>query len=141
MRMTGFVCLHTAVIIGVLLAVAPTALGHYSCPPSNISSRWDHTGSGPRHFTIFNSAPQTARYTGENFFFLVCLFLNMRVYTTTFFFLNSFLGPISSVLVNKYGSRPVMIAGGCLSGCGLIAASFCNTVQELYLCIGVIGGE
>lgn len=57
------------------------------------------------------------------------------------FFFNSFLGPISSVLVNKYGSRPVMIAGGCLSGCGLIAASFCNTVQELYLCIGVIGGE
>ncbi|CAO2599551.1 Monocarboxylate transporter 1 [Lemmus lemmus] len=49
-------------------------------------------------------------------------------------------GPISSILVNKYGSRPVMIAGGCLSGCGLIAASFCNTVQELYLCIGVIGG-
>ncbi|KAM7054817.1 monocarboxylate transporter 1 isoform 1-T2 [Molossus nigricans] len=49
-------------------------------------------------------------------------------------------GPISSVLVNKYGSRPVMIAGGCLSGCGLIAASFCNSVQELYLCIGFIGG-
>nr|XP_012633914.1 monocarboxylate transporter 1-like isoform X2 [Microcebus murinus] len=49
-------------------------------------------------------------------------------------------GPISSILVNKYGSRPVIIVGGCLSGCGLIAASFCNTVQELYLCIGVIGG-
>ncbi|MBZ3873131.1 Monocarboxylate transporter 1 [Sciurus carolinensis] len=49
-------------------------------------------------------------------------------------------GPISSVLVNKYGSRPIMIAGGCLSGCGLMAASFSNTVQELYLCIGVIGG-
>ncbi|KAM9685377.1 monocarboxylate transporter 1-like [Trichechus inunguis] len=49
-------------------------------------------------------------------------------------------GPISSILVNKYGSRPVIIAGGCLSGCGLIAASFCNNVQELYLCIGVIGG-
>ncbi|XP_055995066.1 monocarboxylate transporter 1 [Sorex fumeus] len=49
-------------------------------------------------------------------------------------------GPISSVLVNKYGSRPVMIAGGCLAGSGLIAASFCNTVQELYFCVGVIGG-
>uniref|UniRef100_A0A8C5KPA7 Monocarboxylate transporter 1 n=1 Tax=Jaculus jaculus TaxID=51337 RepID=A0A8C5KPA7_JACJA len=47
--------------------------------------------------------------------------------------------PISSILVNKYGSHPVMIAGGCLSGCGLIAASFCSTVEELYLCIGVIG--
>ncbi|XP_068946432.1 monocarboxylate transporter 1 [Petaurus breviceps papuanus] len=49
-------------------------------------------------------------------------------------------GPISSILVNKYGSRPVMMFGGFLSGCGLIAASFCNTVQELYFCVGVIGG-
>lgn len=49
-------------------------------------------------------------------------------------------GPICSVLVNKYGSRPVMILGGCLSGCGLIAASFCSTVMELYFCIGVIVG-
>ncbi|XP_068125827.1 monocarboxylate transporter 1 [Hyperolius riggenbachi] len=49
-------------------------------------------------------------------------------------------GPISSILVNKYGSRPVMMAGGLLSGIGLIGASFCNTVAELYLCIGVIGG-
>ncbi|KAM8867023.1 monocarboxylate transporter 1-like [Synchiropus picturatus] len=49
-------------------------------------------------------------------------------------------GPISSILVNKYGSRPVMMAGGCLSGCGLIAASFCNSVQALYFCIGVVGG-
>ncbi|KAK2493437.1 hypothetical protein MC885_013272 [Smutsia gigantea] len=49
-------------------------------------------------------------------------------------------GLISSILVNKYGSRPVMIVGGCLSGCGMIAASFCNTVQGLYLCVGLIGG-
>ncbi|XP_040086953.1 monocarboxylate transporter 1-like [Oryx dammah] len=49
-------------------------------------------------------------------------------------------GPISSVLVNKYGSRPVMMLGGCLSGCGLIAGSFCSTVMELYFCIGVIVG-
>lgn len=49
-------------------------------------------------------------------------------------------GPISSILVNKYGSRPIILVGGCLSGCGLIAASFCNTVEELYFCIGVIGG-
>lgn len=49
-------------------------------------------------------------------------------------------GPISSILVNKYGSRPVMIVGGCLSGLGLVAASFCNSVQALYFCIGVVGG-
>lgn len=49
-------------------------------------------------------------------------------------------GPISSILVNKYGSRPIMILGGCLSGTGLIAASFCNTVEALYLFVGVITG-
>ncbi|XP_020510552.2 monocarboxylate transporter 1-like [Labrus bergylta] len=49
-------------------------------------------------------------------------------------------GPISSILVNKFGSRPIIIAGGCLSGTGLVAASFCNTVEQLYFCIGVIGG-
>ncbi|XP_029428461.1 monocarboxylate transporter 1 isoform X2 [Rhinatrema bivittatum] len=50
------------------------------------------------------------------------------------------IGPLSSILVNKYGSRPIMMFGGVLSGCGLIAASFCNTVSQLYFCIGVIGG-
>ncbi|MBN3306999.1 monocarboxylate transporter 1 [Amia ocellicauda] len=49
-------------------------------------------------------------------------------------------GPVSSIMVNKYGSRAVMIAGGCLSGCGLVAASFCNTVEGLYFCVGVVGG-
>lgn len=49
-------------------------------------------------------------------------------------------GPISSILVNKYGSRPIMIAGGCLSGTGLVAASFCDSVEGLYFCVGVIGG-
>ncbi|XP_068026477.1 monocarboxylate transporter 2 [Melanerpes formicivorus] len=49
-------------------------------------------------------------------------------------------GPISSILVNKYGSRPVMIAGGILCSLGMIASSFCNSVLELYICIGVVGG-
>ncbi|KAM4563340.1 monocarboxylate transporter 1-like [Odontesthes bonariensis] len=49
-------------------------------------------------------------------------------------------GPISSILVNKFGSRPIIIFGGCLAGSGLVLASFCNTVEQLYFCIGVIGG-
>lgn len=49
-------------------------------------------------------------------------------------------GPISSILVNKYGSRPIMMIGGCLAGTGLVSASFCNTVEGLYFCVGVIGG-
>lgn len=49
-------------------------------------------------------------------------------------------GPISSILVNKFGSRPIIILGGCLAGLGLVIASFCNTVEQLYLFIGVVGG-
>ncbi|XP_030208602.1 monocarboxylate transporter 1 isoform X1 [Gadus morhua] len=49
-------------------------------------------------------------------------------------------GPISSILVNKFGSRPIIMLGGCLAGAGLISASFCNTVGQLYFFIGVIGG-
>ncbi|XP_048840138.1 monocarboxylate transporter 1-like isoform X2 [Brienomyrus brachyistius] len=33
-----------------------------------------------------------------------------------------------------------MMIGGCLAGSGLVAASFCNTVEGLYFCVGVIGG-
>ncbi|XP_003972997.1 monocarboxylate transporter 2 [Takifugu rubripes] len=49
-------------------------------------------------------------------------------------------GPISSVLVNTYGCRPIVMIGGCLSSLGMILASFCTSVLQLYLCIGVIGG-
>ncbi|XP_068453907.1 monocarboxylate transporter 1-like [Clinocottus analis] len=49
-------------------------------------------------------------------------------------------GPISSILVNKFGSRPIILVGGCLAGSGLIGASFCNTVAQLYFFIGVVGG-
>lgn len=49
-------------------------------------------------------------------------------------------GPISSILVNTYGCRPIVMMGGCLCAIGMISASFCNSVIQLYLCIGVIGG-
>ncbi|XP_068601974.1 monocarboxylate transporter 1-like [Brachionichthys hirsutus] len=49
-------------------------------------------------------------------------------------------GPISSILVNKFGSRPIVMIGGCLAGAGLVGASFCNTVGQLYFSIGVVGG-
>uniref|UniRef100_A0A4W6D3J2 Monocarboxylate transporter 2 n=1 Tax=Lates calcarifer TaxID=8187 RepID=A0A4W6D3J2_LATCA len=49
-------------------------------------------------------------------------------------------GPISSILVNTYGCRPIVMMGGCLCASGMILASFCNNVLQLYICIGVIGG-
>ncbi|XP_030634239.1 monocarboxylate transporter 2-like [Chanos chanos] len=49
-------------------------------------------------------------------------------------------GPVSSILVNRYGSRPIVIAGGFMCSVALVAASFGSTILHLYLCIGVIGG-
>lgn len=34
----------------------------------------------------------------------------------------------------------IQIVGGCLASGGLIAVSFFSIMQELYFCIGVIGG-
>ncbi|KAK7915792.1 hypothetical protein WMY93_011553 [Mugilogobius chulae] len=49
-------------------------------------------------------------------------------------------GPISSILVNRYGSRPVVMVGGFLVGVGMVSASFGTSIVHLYLCVGVIGG-
>ncbi|XP_053719021.1 monocarboxylate transporter 2-like [Synchiropus splendidus] len=49
-------------------------------------------------------------------------------------------GPISSILVNTYGCRPVVMIGGIFCAVGMIAASFCTNVLQLYMCIGVISG-
>ncbi|XP_006973388.1 monocarboxylate transporter 2 [Peromyscus maniculatus bairdii] len=49
-------------------------------------------------------------------------------------------GPVSSILVNNYGSRPVVIVGGLLCCTGMILASFSNSVIQLYLTVGFIGG-
>ncbi|XP_036447632.1 monocarboxylate transporter 2 [Colossoma macropomum] len=49
-------------------------------------------------------------------------------------------GPVSSILVNRYGSRPVVMVGGLMVGVAMVSASFGTTIMHLYLCVGVIGG-
>ncbi|XP_061583839.1 monocarboxylate transporter 2-like [Cololabis saira] len=49
-------------------------------------------------------------------------------------------GPISSVLVKRFGSRPIVMTGGLMCGVSMVTASFASTIIYLYLCIGVIGG-
>uniref|UniRef100_A0A3B4E132 Major facilitator superfamily (MFS) profile domain-containing protein n=1 Tax=Pygocentrus nattereri TaxID=42514 RepID=A0A3B4E132_PYGNA len=49
-------------------------------------------------------------------------------------------GPISSVLVNRFGSRPVVITGGIMCGVSMVAASFSSTITHLYICVGIVGG-
>ncbi|XP_059189585.1 monocarboxylate transporter 2 [Centropristis striata] len=49
-------------------------------------------------------------------------------------------GPVSSILVNRYGSRPVVMVGGLMVSTGMVLASFGTSIMHLYLCVGVIGG-
>ncbi|XP_015105820.1 monocarboxylate transporter 2 [Vicugna pacos] len=49
-------------------------------------------------------------------------------------------GPISSVLVNNYGSRPVVMAGGLMCCLGMVSASFSTNVVQLYITMGFICG-
>lgn len=75
---------------------------------------------------------------------LVTDLINCIIYPLYILLISSLLvtpGPISSILVNKFGSRPIILVGGCLAGTGLVCASFCNTVEQLYFCIGVVGGQ
>ncbi|XP_056325688.1 monocarboxylate transporter 3 [Danio aesculapii] len=49
-------------------------------------------------------------------------------------------GPISSIMVNKFGCRPVMLVGGLLASLGMISASFATSIIHLYITAGVITG-
>ncbi|XP_053766830.1 monocarboxylate transporter 4 isoform X2 [Desmodus rotundus] len=49
-------------------------------------------------------------------------------------------GPLCSVCVNRFGCRPVMLVGGLLASLGMVAASFCRSVIQLYLTTGVLTG-
>ncbi|KAI5103234.1 monocarboxylate transporter 3, partial [Silurus meridionalis] len=49
-------------------------------------------------------------------------------------------GPLSSIMVNRFGCRPVMLIGGLLASAGMIGASFTSNIIQLYLTAGVITG-
>ncbi|XP_036397821.1 monocarboxylate transporter 6-like [Megalops cyprinoides] len=49
-------------------------------------------------------------------------------------------GPLCSVLVEQLGCRATVMLGGVLSGLGMAASSFTNTIVELYITAGIITG-
>ncbi|XP_034268831.1 monocarboxylate transporter 4 [Pantherophis guttatus] len=49
-------------------------------------------------------------------------------------------GPLCSVCVNRFGCRPVMLAGGFFASAGMIIASFSTNIIQIYLSAGVITG-
>lgn len=52
-----------------------------------------------------------------------------------------FKGPLCSVLVNRFGCRPVMIIGGLFASLGMVLASFATSILHIYLGAGVITGR
>lgn len=52
-----------------------------------------------------------------------------------------FAGPVSSILVSRYGCRTVVMAGGLMAGLSVAAASFATSIMYLYFLIGVVGGK
>ncbi|XP_004709270.1 monocarboxylate transporter 4 [Echinops telfairi] len=49
-------------------------------------------------------------------------------------------GPLCSVCVNRFGCRPVMLVGGVCASLGMVTASFCRSILEVYLTTGVLTG-
>lgn len=50
-------------------------------------------------------------------------------------------GPVCSVLVNRFGCRPVMMVGGLFASLGMVLASFSTSIVHIYLTAGVITGQ
>ncbi|XP_056410398.1 monocarboxylate transporter 7 [Hyla sarda] len=55
-------------------------------------------------------------------------------------FVLTFTAPISTILSNRFGHRPVVMLGGFLISLGMIMASFARNVVEMYISIGVVSG-
>ncbi|KTF71939.1 hypothetical protein cypCar_00048071 [Cyprinus carpio] len=49
-------------------------------------------------------------------------------------------GPLCSILVNRFGCRPLMLVGGLFASLGMVLASFATSIIHIYLCTGVITG-
>lgn len=52
----------------------------------------------------------------------------------------NFYSPIAGALVNKYGCRPVSIAGSIVGAIGFAISYYASSNAYLFLSIGVLGG-
>ncbi|XP_027547242.1 monocarboxylate transporter 6 [Neopelma chrysocephalum] len=49
-------------------------------------------------------------------------------------------GPLCSILVKRFGCRFAVMLGGLLSALGMVSSSFCKSISQLYLTVGLITG-
>ncbi|KAI1884235.1 hypothetical protein AGOR_G00224360 [Albula goreensis] len=53
-------------------------------------------------------------------------------------FVMTFTAPLSSVMSNRFGFRPVVMLGGFLIALGTITTAFANSINEMYVTIGIV---
>lgn len=52
----------------------------------------------------------------------------------------TFTAPLSTMLSNRFGYRPVAMIGGFLIILGNITSAFTNSINEMYITIGIVSG-
>ncbi|KAL0983900.1 hypothetical protein UPYG_G00134540 [Umbra pygmaea] len=55
-------------------------------------------------------------------------------------FVMCFTAPPASLLTRRFGFRPVVMAGGLFLSMGTITSGFTNTINQMYIRIGLFGG-
>ncbi|XP_041813730.1 solute carrier family 16 member 6b isoform X1 [Chelmon rostratus] len=55
-------------------------------------------------------------------------------------FIFTFTAPLSTMLSNRFGHRPVVMMGGFLISLGTITSAFTNSINEMYITIGIVSG-
>uniref|UniRef100_A0A3B4UZT9 Solute carrier family 16 member 6 n=1 Tax=Seriola dumerili TaxID=41447 RepID=A0A3B4UZT9_SERDU len=55
-------------------------------------------------------------------------------------FIFTFTAPLSTLLSNRFGYRPVVMMGGFLISLGTIISAFTSSINEMYITIGIISG-
>lgn len=48
--------------------------------------------------------------------------------------------PLSSVLSNRFGFRPVVMVGGVLISLGTITTAFATSINQMYITTGLVTG-
>uniref|UniRef100_A0A8B9J8T4 Monocarboxylate transporter 7 n=1 Tax=Astyanax mexicanus TaxID=7994 RepID=A0A8B9J8T4_ASTMX len=55
-------------------------------------------------------------------------------------FVMTFTAPLSTVLSNRFGCRPVVMFGGLLISLGTISTAFTHSINQMYITVGLVSG-
>ncbi|XP_041943024.1 solute carrier family 16 member 6b [Alosa sapidissima] len=55
-------------------------------------------------------------------------------------FIMAFTAPLSTMMSNRFGYRPVVMVGGFLISLGTICSGFATSINEMYITVGIVSG-